>query len=103
MPYRACGAAAPSAMLAKADFAFVIMTAEDIQADGSVRARENVVHGVGLFQGKLGFERAIVMLEDGCTEFSNIAGLDQIRFPTNDIIARSENVRRVLKREGLLG
>ena len=43
------------------------------------------------------------MLEDGCNEFSNIEGLDQIRFPAGDIIARSENVRRVLKREGFLG
>ena len=92
-----------ASMLANADIAFVIMTAEDIQADGSVRARENVVHEVGLFQGKLGFERAIVMLEEGCNEFSNIDGLDQIRFPKSDIIARSENIRRVMKREGLLG
>lgn len=92
-----------SSMLANADFALVIMTAEDLQEDGSLRARENVVHEVGLFQGKLGFERAIVMLEDGCNEFSNIAGLDQIRFPKGDIIARSENIRRVLKREGFLG
>jgi predicted nucleotide-binding protein len=79
------------------------MTAEDLQSDGTLRARENVVHEVGLFQGRLGFKRAIVMLEEGCNEFSNIDGLDQIRFPKNDIIARSENVRRVLKREGFLG
>ena len=92
-----------NAMLQNAGIAFVIMTAEDVQDDGTTRARENVVHEVGLFQGKLGFERAIVMLEDGCNEFTNIAGLDQIRFPTRDIMARSEQIRRVLKREGLLG
>jgi hypothetical protein len=35
-------------------------------------------HEVGLFQGRLGFEKAIVLLEDGCEEFSNIKGLVQM-------------------------
>jgi Predicted nucleotide-binding protein containing TIR-like domain len=59
-----------SEMLDAAAFAFLVMTAEDEQADGKERARENVVHEVGLFQGRLGFSRAIVLLEDGCGEFS---------------------------------
>jgi hypothetical protein len=50
-----------SDMLDAAVFAFLVMTAEDEQADGKVRARENVVHEVGLFQGRLGFARAIVL------------------------------------------
>jgi predicted nucleotide-binding protein len=41
----------------------------------------NVVHEAGLFQGRLGFERAIILLEEGCKSFSNIEGLGQIRFP----------------------
>lgn len=44
-----------SDMLDRAAFAFLVMTAEDEQADGKIRARENVVHEVGLFQGRLGF------------------------------------------------
>ena len=54
-----------SELLGAAAFAFLIMTAEDEQADGKIRARENVVHEVGLFQGRLGFTRAIVLLEEG--------------------------------------
>jgi hypothetical protein len=38
-----------------------------------------VIHEVGLFQGKLGFERAIVLLEKSVHEFSNILGINQIR------------------------
>ena len=41
-------------MLNAASFAFLIMTAEDEHADSTLHARENVVHEVGLFQGKLG-------------------------------------------------
>jgi predicted nucleotide-binding protein len=70
-----------SEMLDAAAFAFLVMTAEDEQTDRKMRARENVVHEVGLFQGQLGFARAIVLVEDGCEEFSNIHGLGQIRFP----------------------
>ncbi len=38
-------------MLDSAAFAFLVMTAEDEQPDGTLRARENVVHEAGLFQG----------------------------------------------------
>ncbi|MEU1163449.1 TIR domain-containing protein [Streptomyces sp. NPDC005921] len=89
-------------MLDRAAVAFLVLTAEDETADGKVLARQNVIHEVGLFQGRLGFERAIVMLEEGCEEFSNINGLSQIRFPKGDISARFEEVRQVLEREGLL-
>jgi predicted nucleotide-binding protein len=89
-------------MLNEASIAFIVLTAEDEKADGSIVARQNVVHEAGLFQGRLGFNRAIVMLEDGCEEFSNINGLGQIRFPAGRIDAAFEEVRRVLIREGLL-
>ena len=91
-----------STMINAAGFAFLVLTGEDEQTDGRARARENVVHEVGLFQGRLGFERAIVMLEEGCEEFSNIMGLGQIRFPKGKIEAAFEEIRKVLEREGLL-
>jgi predicted nucleotide-binding protein len=91
-----------SELLDAAAFALLVMTAEDEQVDGSVRARENVVHEVGLFQGRLGFSRAIVLLEEGCEEFSNIHGLGQIRFPKGRISAIFEDIRAVLEREGLV-
>lgn len=90
------------AMLDGASFGFLVMTAEDEHADTTLHARENVVHEVGLFQGRLGFSRAIVLLEEGCKEFSNINGLGQIRFPKGNIMAKSEEIRHVLEREGLL-
>jgi predicted nucleotide-binding protein len=89
-------------MISQAAFAFLIMTAEEEHADSSIHARPNVIHEVGLFQGRLGLRRAIVLLEEGCSEFSNIIGLSQIRFPPGDISARFEEIRRVLEREGLL-
>ena len=90
-----------SEMLDEAVIAFLIMTGEDELADGNRHARANVIHEAGLFQGRLGFERAIVLLEEDCEEFSNIDGLGQIRFPRNNIRAAFEEIRRVVEREGL--
>ena len=89
-------------MLEESCMAFLIMTGEDEQADGSLRARENVIHEVGLFQGRLGFKKAIILLEDGCKDFSNIHGLIYISFPKGKIEAAFEEIRRVLKRESIL-
>ena len=89
-------------MLDDAAFAFLVLTAEDERADGVMQARMNVVHEAGLFQGRLGFEKAIILLEEGCDEFSNIHGLGQIRFPSVSINATFEEVRRVLEREGII-
>jgi len=88
-------------MLDAAAVAFIVMTAEDETAEGQMQARMNVIHEVGLFQGRLGFTRAIVLLEEGCQEFSNIQGIGQIRFPANRISYCFEEVRRFLERENI--
>ncbi|MGW1186209.1 TIR domain-containing protein [Streptomyces drozdowiczii] len=91
-----------SEMLDNAAIAFLLMTAEDETADGKMRARENVVHEVGLFQGRLGFSKAIILVEEGCERFSNISGIGQIRFPKGDIRPAFDEIRGVLRREGVL-
>ncbi len=82
-----------------ASIAFLVHTGEDIDKDGNAHARENVIHETGLFQGKLGFRRAIVLLEDGCNEFSNISGLQQLRFPKDNMKEIFGDVLAVLRRE----
>jgi predicted nucleotide-binding protein len=89
-------------MLYNAAFAFLILTAEDEQADGALRARENVVHEAGLFQGRLGFKKAILLLEETCDKFSNAHGLGHIPFPPGNIKAAFEQVREVLEREKVI-
>jgi predicted nucleotide-binding protein len=89
-------------LLGDARFAFLVFTAEDKDEHGNAHARLNVVHEAGLFQGRLGFPRAIIVLEDGCAEFSNIVGLGQIRFSKGNIAAAFEEVRRVLEREQVI-
>jgi predicted nucleotide-binding protein len=89
-------------MLDAACFAFIVMTAEDEHSDGTKHARANVIHEAGLFQGRLGFKKSIILLEEGCADFSNIDGLTHIPFPKGKIMACSEDIRRTLTREGVL-
>ncbi|NOX95359.1 MAG: nucleotide-binding protein [Alphaproteobacteria bacterium] len=89
-------------MLSSCGFAFLVLTAEDLHGDGSVHARENVIHEVGLFQGKLGWRRAIVILEEECAEFSNVHGLGQVRFSKGNIASCFEEIRSVLEREEVI-
>lgn len=83
----------------ESNMAFLVHTAEDEQADGGIRARQNVIHETGFFQGRLGIARAIVVREDGCESFSNIDGLNEIRFAAGDIRDCFVRVFAVLRRE----
>jgi predicted nucleotide-binding protein len=86
-------------MLSKSAFALLVLTGEDMTLDGSSRARQNVIHEAGLFQGRLGFHRAVVLLEEGTEEFSNIHGLEQIRFAKGKIKETFGDVLATIRRE----
>lgn len=89
-------------MLDNCGFAFLVFTGEDSHGDKTRHARENAIHEAGLFQSRLGWQKAIILLEDGCETFSNIDGLTQIRFPRGQIAKKFTKVRDVLVREALI-
>ena len=84
-------------MLELTSIAFLVLAKEDETAEGKMRARQNVIHETGLFQGRLGFSRAIVLLEEGTEDFSNISGIEQLRF--KKIQETFGDVIAILKRE----
>ena len=86
-------------MLSHSSFAILVMTGEDETGNDELHPRLNVVHELGLFQGCLGFSRAIVLLEEGTQEFSNIHGVHQIRFTKDNIKETFGDVLATLKRE----
>jgi predicted nucleotide-binding protein len=89
-------------MLDEACFAFVVLTAEDTRGDDKLYPRMNVIHEAGLFQGRLGFEKAILLVEEGCEKFSNIDGLVVIPFSPGKIESAFEKVRKKLKADNLI-
>ncbi|MDD2800787.1 MAG: nucleotide-binding protein [Methylococcales bacterium] len=86
-------------MAAKSTFALLVLTAEDDGPEGSIRARQNVIHEAGLFQGRLGFARALMLLEEGVELFSNVQGIQYISFSKGNIKETFGEVLATLKRE----
>ncbi len=83
---------------AQASLAFVLMTPDDAQGDGRLRARQNVVFELGYFLGRLGRRsgRTILLLRDDVELPSDIRGILYIRFD-NGILAAGEEIRRAIE------
>lgn len=67
-------------MLTNADLAILVHTPENKRDDGTLDARANVIHETGLFQGYLGWDRVVVIQKEGTNDFSNLAGVHQLRY-----------------------
>jgi predicted nucleotide-binding protein len=89
-------------MLAEATFAVLVLTAEDETAAATKRARQNVVHEAGLFQGVLGFQRAVMLVQSEIEAFSNVAGLRYIAFEGVNIAGTFVELTRALEDKGLV-
>jgi predicted nucleotide-binding protein len=85
-------------MADESSLALLVLTGEDKSEDG-IRARQNVIHECGLFQGRLGFDRAILIVEDGIRLASNFDGIQQIRFKKGRISEVFGDVIATIKRE----
>jgi predicted nucleotide-binding protein len=68
-------------------------------SSGDLRARQNVIHELGLFQGKLGFPRAIAIVEEGIETLSNLDDVQQLRFSKGNIAEIYGDVIATLRRE----
>lgn len=86
-------------MSQEASIAFLVHTGENLDENKKLHARENVIHEAGLFQGKLGFKRGIILLEDGCDEYSNLAGVQQLRYSSGNIKEIFGDVISIIHRE----
>jgi predicted nucleotide-binding protein len=63
------------------DSAVIVMTGDDQSVSGEARARENVIHEIGFFQGKYGPNRICLLHEEGVAIPSNMQGLVYAPFP----------------------
>jgi DNA-binding response OmpR family regulator len=74
-------------------FAVILMTRDDEQKDGGMRARQNVVHEIGFFQGRYGRKRVVLLAEIGVELFSNISGIVRIDFDRDRFEEIFESIR----------
>ena len=82
-------------------FAILTLMKEDETTDGSKRARQNVIHELGLFRDKLGPKRVAMIVEKGLELPSNVNGIEFIEY-SGDIDSIFYKLNRMLKREQLI-
>ncbi len=85
--------------LEQCSFAVCVLTAEDLAEDGTRRARQNVLHEAGLFQGRHGFERVTLLVED-CEVVPELAGLPAVRFPRGRVDTAFWQLQRMIRTQG---
>lgn len=90
-----------SMMLQHGTMALLVLTGEDIAGHDSdkLRARQNVIHELGLCQGRFGINRAIALVESGIELPSNILGLEHIPFSRGNIRETFGAVLAAIRRE----
>lgn len=81
----------------KCSLAVIVMTGDDIANEDEIRARENVMHEIGFFQGFYGLENVILLHESGVNIPSNIHGLVYIPFAKDTIESTFGSLYRELK------
>jgi predicted nucleotide-binding protein len=79
------------------DSAVIVMTGDDIDADGQARARENVMHELGFFQAKYGRSRVCLLHEEAVSIPTNLSGVVYVPFPKGNISASFGVLSRELK------
>jgi HAD superfamily hydrolase (TIGR01509 family) len=78
------------------DFALILLTNDD-HAGGGMRARQNVIHELGVFHGILGRDRVLLLKQAGVELFSNISGLIYKEFEGESIESVFEDIRHALE------
>jgi hypothetical protein len=73
------------ALADQVSFAVLVHTAEVVGADETYHAGPNVIHETGYFQAQLGVSRALILRDEKCQPFANIAGLTELRFRTDNV------------------
>jgi len=75
-------------------FAIILMTRDDEQANGTKRARQNVIHEIGFFQGQVRSTKRCA--ERGLELFTNISGIIRIEFDLDHFEEIFESLRAEL-------
>jgi sugar/nucleoside kinase (ribokinase family) len=88
-------------VLALCSFAICLLTAEDVMQAGGAHADQNVIHQAGLFQGRYGFSRVLLLVGAGVESFSNVSGLVALSFGEDMVESTFWQIARLLRREGL--
>lgn len=78
-------------------FALIVLTSDDFTTEGGKRARQNVIHELGFFHGKLGRRRVLLLRQAEVELFSNISGLIYKEFTGDSVESVFEDIRMAVE------
>lgn len=81
----------------KCSYAVIVATGDDLDDEGDPHMRENVMHEIGFFQGRYGFDRVCILREEDVTIPSNLHGFLYEQFPKGDISSALVGLQRELR------
>ncbi|MGF7239335.1 MAG: PfkB family carbohydrate kinase [Frankia sp.] len=87
--------------LSVCSLAICVLTVEDLIERGRGFARQNVVHELGLFQGRYGQDRVIILVEEGCQFLPDIGSTPPLNFARKAIKQTFWSVKEELLRKGI--
>jgi len=82
---------------ARCNSAVIVMTGDDVANENEARVRENVMHEIGLFQGRYGRSFVVLLHEEGVNIPTNLSGVAYVPFPKGAIEAGLHVLQRELK------
>jgi len=83
-------------LLNECNVAVMVMSGDDSNSNGTIHARQNVVHEIGLFQGRYGLERVIMFRQSNVEVFSNIGGFLTISYENEPNKENFEELKNIL-------
>ena len=86
-----------SKYLERCRLAVCVLTAENFTNDGR---NQSVIHEVVLFQGQRGFDRVVLLVQEGCDFVPQAAALYTIYFPHNRINRTFYQLAEIIELQG---
>ena len=86
-------------VMPKSRFAILVLTREDVETEGELATQLNIVRLAGLFQGRLGFTRVLLLLEECATLLPGVKDLPLLVFPEGNPLAVWPKILAILENE----
>lgn len=80
------------ASIRSSNAAVLHLTPDDEVTGGKKRGRQNVVHEIGFAQGALGVRQVVIVQHVGAESFSNLDGVSVIRYESNSLYDKLEDL-----------
>lgn len=89
-------------LLNDATFAILVLTTDDETKEDRIKVHRSLVYETGLFQGKLGFKKVLILHQRGIGDLSDFTKAHSIKLIDENIEQTFNEIRQILKNENII-